>query len=329
MFKPYPWQEQPWRILTDELSQQRLAHALLLCGDSGLGKADFANAFSAYVLCDSKTQQAACGQCQSCRWLSAGSHPDFYPVTLQEKSKAIKVDQVRQLIQSLDKTSQRGGYQVVVIESADTMNRASANALLKTLEEPLGQVLIMLVADRPSALPATIISRCQSIAFSPASDAQAVAWLKDKITADVDPRLLLKMADYAPLRALHYADLNYCQIRDDLLRHLIRVQRRQLDPIGPAAELMKNELPLLLMILMSMVSDIVRLQQGVSVERIAHFDRLAQMQSLAKYYDGVKLHAYFQSCQKALSMVKSGIHINPQLLLERLLIEYAKLPKKH
>ena len=328
MLEPYPWQQQPWRLLSDALKQQRLGQALLLHGDSGLGKTDFARAFSAYILCDASDQAVACGQCQSCQWMQAGSHPDFFPVTLQEKSKAIKVDQVRQLIQSLDKTSQRGGNQVALIESADTMNRASANALLKTLEEPLGQVIIILVADRLSALPATIVSRCQVMAFSPASEQEAVPWLKDQMRSEGDPSLMLKMADYAPLRALHYLDLGYCQVRDDLLRHLIRVQRGQIDPISPAKELIKKELPLLLMILMSMVADILRLQQGARLEWVVHTDRLAQMQSFAQMYDAVKLHTYFQSCQKALSMVKSGIHINPQLLLERLLIEYANIPVK-
>lgn len=321
MLNPYPWQQKPWQFLQSEISQDRLAHALLLHGVWGLGKRDFATAFSAHVLCDHKGS-AACGQCQSCQWFQAGSHPDFFHVTLEEKSKAIKVDQLRALTQVLEKTSQRGGYQVALIESADTMNRAAANALLKTLEEPLGQVMIMLVADRLNTLPATIISRCQYVGFCAAPDDDTLRWLQQKVEGDVNPALLLKAADYAPLRALEYMELGYFELRDRLLRHLLRVQRNETDPISTAAEFLKQEISLLLTILMSMVSDIVRLQHGVKSDALCHSDRFAQLQTLAQAHDVIKLHEYFQSCQKALAAAESGIHVNPQLLLESLFIDY-------
>lgn len=322
MFNPYPWQQKPWQLLVSEVQQDRLAHALLLHGISGLGKRHFATAFSAYILCDQKQSLSACGECQSCQWFKAGSHPDFFHVGLEEKSKSIKVDQLRALKSSLEKTAQRGGYQVAVIESADTMNRASANALLKTLEEPPGNVVIMLVVDRLNTLPATIVSRCQYIGFCASPNEEAAAWLREKVEGDVDPNLLLRVADYAPLRAMEYMELGYFELRDRLLRHLLQVQRREADPISPAADLIKQELSLLLTILMSMVSDIVRLQHGVKPDVLSHSDRLTQLQLLAEVHDVIRLHEYFQSCQKALADAQSGIHLNPQLLLENLLIDY-------
>jgi len=322
MFSPYPWQEKQWCFLLSEVRQNRLAHALLLDGAAGFGKTDFASALSAYILCDQTNEAMACGECQSCRWLQAGSHPDFFRVVLEEKSKSIKVDQVRTLISQLDKTSQRASYQIALIESAHTMNRASANALLKTLEEPLGQVLIILVADRLNALPATIISRCQLIKFSSASNDAAIHWLQERIQPDMDPKLLLKVSDDAPLRALQYVELGYYTVRDTLLRHLLQIQRREVDPIAPVTELLKQELSLLLTILMSMVLDVVRLQHGVKVEALSHVDRLDQLQSLAKLHDRVKLHGYFQSCQKTLAAVQSGVPLNEQLVLENILVEY-------
>src|SRR5262249_44852637 len=194
MFNIYPWQQKLWQLLTNEVKQNRLAHALLLHGASGLGKRDFARAFSRYVLCECKTTTSAvtqrdvnestsgssvepifrekeanngsahpgtdllpsaCGECKSCQWFQAGTHPYFFSVGLEEKSKAIKIDQLRELTHRLEKTSHRGHYQIAVIESADTMNRAAANALLKTLEEPSECVVILLVADRLKPLPAT------------------------------------------------------------------------------------------------------------------------------------------------------------------------------
>jgi len=324
MFKPYPWQEKPWQFLISEVNQQRLTHALLMHGASGLGKRDFSIAFSAYLLCDDKQEETACGHCQSCRWFQVGSHPDFFQVSLEEKSKSIKVDQLRTLTESLQKTSHRGGYQVALIESADTMNRAAANALLKTLEEPAGQVVIILVADRLNTLPATVISRCQYVEFCASVNDQSIQWLRQKIDNDMNASLLLKVADYAPLRALEYVQLGYFELRDQWLRNLLNVQRNEVSPIAPAADFLKKELPLLLTILMSIICDVVRLQHGVQPDVLCHSDRLAQLQTLAQVHDIIKLHEFFQSCQKALAATQRGIHVNPQLLLEDLLIDYAR-----
>ena len=322
MLNPYPWQQKPWQFLLSEVRQDRLAHALLLHGIAGLGKRDFATAFSAYILCDHKNNVSACGECQSCRWFTVGSHPDFFRVPLEDKSKAIKVDQLRELKQHLEKTSQRGAYQVALIESADTMNRAAANALLKTLEEPPGKVVILLVADRLNTLPATIMSRCQYVGFCASPNDEAVMWLRDQLDDQKDPYLLLKVADYAPLRALAYVELGYFELRDQLLRHLLRVQRNEINPVAPAADFLKQELSLLLTILMSMISDVIRLQHGVKPEVLLHSDCLDQLQSLAQSHDIIKLHDYFQTCQRALAEVQSGIAINPQLLLESVFIDY-------
>lgn len=323
MFNPYPWQKKSWQLLVNQVRQDHLAHALLLHGVSGLGKRDFSRAFAAYVLCDDK-KETACGRCQSCRWFQAGSHPDFFRVALEEKSKSIKVDQLRVLTQALEKTSQRGGYQVAVIESADTMNRAAANALLKTLEEPVGSVLIMLVVDRLHALPATVVSRCQTVGFFAGLDSLVLDWLEQRVGAQSDSAFLLKLAEHAPLRALDYVERDYLGWRDQLLRHLLRVQCHEVDPISIVSEFLKQELTFILMILMSLVSDVLRLLHGIPLEKLVHSDRLAQLQSLANAQNIISWHEYFQSCQKTLASVQSGIHLNPQLLLENLLIQYCR-----
>ncbi len=323
MLNPYPWQQKTWQFLISGVREARLAQALLLHGISGLGKRDFAMAFSAHVLCDGKLDRdKACQQCQSCQWFKAGSHPDFFHISLKEKSKSIKIDQLRALRNSLEQTSQRGGYQIALIESADTMNHAAANALLKTLEEPPGKVVILLVANCLDPLPATIISRCQRIAFCASPNKVAVSWLQQQLSGDKKIDLLLKVADYAPLRALEYAQSNYFEFRDQLLRHLLRIQKGEVHPIALTVSFLDQPLSFLLIVLMSIISDVVRLQHGVQYDALLHLDRLAQLQSLAQLHDVVRLHEYFQLCQKALAAEHSGIHINPQLLLENLLIDY-------
>jgi DNA polymerase-3 subunit delta' len=178
-----PWHAEPWRQLAARRTQDRLPHALLLCGAEGLGKRAFAEAFAAALLCQHpRSDGNACGECRACLLAQAGSHPDLVRVSLGLRDDGkprteIVVEQIRSLSERLGMTPQFGGWQVALIDPADAMNTAAGNALLKTLEEPTQATLIALVADAPLRLPATIRSRCQRVEFrSPARDA-AQAWL--------------------------------------------------------------------------------------------------------------------------------------------------------
>ena len=176
-----PWHAQDWQRLLARRAQDRLPHALLLCGPAGLGKRAFADAFVAALLCE-RAGDCACGQCRACTLLKAGSHPDAVRVTLELRDDGtprteIIVDQIRALGERLALTPQFGGLQIALIDPADAMNASAANALLKTLEEPTPATVIILVADRPARLPATIRSRCQRIDFHLPPREQALAWM--------------------------------------------------------------------------------------------------------------------------------------------------------
>ena len=173
----YAWQQEQYNRLVKAYLSGTMPHALLLHGLAGVGKYDVASQLANTVLCE-KAASLPCGSCESCRWFEAGSHPDMFEVRPEEKSKVIKISQIRSLIQRLQKTAQKR-YQVVILHPADQLNRAAANALLKTLEEPAGAVLIMLLSDRPSRLPATILSRCQRVSFQVNDSRLAVEWIKD------------------------------------------------------------------------------------------------------------------------------------------------------
>ena len=185
-----PWHAQDWQRLLARRAQDRLPHALLLCGPVGLGKRAFADAFVAALLCERAVGHkdgSACDKCRACALLKAGSHPDAVRVTLelrddgggtdQKRRTEIIVDQIRSLGERLALTPQFGGMQIALIDPADAMNASAANALLKTLEEPTPATVIILVADRPARLPATIRSRCQRIDFHLPPRAQALAWM--------------------------------------------------------------------------------------------------------------------------------------------------------
>jgi len=178
-----PWHAEHWARLQARRQRNAMPHALLLCGPEGLGKRDFMRRFVRGLLCGQAADGEACGQCRSCLLLSAGTHPDVVALSYGVRKDGVQrseivVDQIRDLSARLAMASQFGGWQVASIDPADAMNAAAANALLKTLEEPSPNTLLLLVADAPWRLPQTIRSRCQRIEFQLPPRDQALAWLQ-------------------------------------------------------------------------------------------------------------------------------------------------------
>lgn len=178
-----PWLADAWRVLAGALADERLHHGLLLAAPAGYGKRALADAFACAALCTQRRPDGrACGSCRSCQLVAAGSHPDLVRITFELRDDGkprteIAVDQMRRLSQRLALSSQFGGLQIAMIDPADRMNASAANALLKTLEEPATSTVIILIADDPARLPATIRSRCQRIEIGMPSRDEALAWL--------------------------------------------------------------------------------------------------------------------------------------------------------
>ena len=190
----WPWHEDAWARLQARRERDALPHALLLAGPAGLGKRDFLAAFVKGLLCQQPVGGEACGTCRACQLVDAGTHPDLITLSFGLRKDGVTrseivVDQVRDLSQRLSMASQFGGWQVVTIDPADAMNAAAANALLKTLEEPTPSTLLVLVADQPARLPATIRSRCQRIDFLVPPRDVALDWLRAQGVADAPAAL--------------------------------------------------------------------------------------------------------------------------------------------
>lgn len=189
-----PWHREAWQRLGRRRERDAVPHALLLAGPAGLGKRDFAHRLERLLLCAEPVDGEACGQCRACRLLEAGTHPDHVAIGLEparsgKLRKEIVVEQVRGLSARLAMASQFGGRQVATVDPADAMNPSAANALLKTLEEPTPASVILLVADAPWRLPATIRSRCQRIDFRLPSWDDALQWLQQTGVAQAETAL--------------------------------------------------------------------------------------------------------------------------------------------
>lgn len=172
-----PWQVSQWQQLVCADREGRLGHALLLSGPAGIGKVRFARALMAWLACESPEDDGACGKCRSCHF--GMDNPDVHIVEPPEGKKQIAVDQVRELVSLSTQTSHRtGGRKVILVQPADAMNINTANALLKTLEEPSGDTMLILVSSEPARLLPTIRSRCQQLQFPIPPESLARDWLK-------------------------------------------------------------------------------------------------------------------------------------------------------
>ena len=206
-----PWLAAPWRRLADALGNARLHHGLLLAAPAGFGKRALAEAFGAAALCRQPgSDGSACMSCRSCQLVAAGSHPDLVRISfgLRDDGKPrseITIDQMRGLAERLSKSSQFGGLQIALVDPADRMNASAANALLKTLEEPATDTVIVLVADEPARLPATIRSRCQRVDVPAPTREQALAWLQAQQVDAARARAALDASLGNPGRALDWS----------------------------------------------------------------------------------------------------------------------------
>lgn len=169
---------------------------------------------------------------------AAQTHPDIHIVAPEGDSREIKISAVRELAIKLSKSGQLAGMRVAIIEPANAMNTASANALLKTLEEPPPGCLMILISSAPSKLLATIRSRCRKVPISCPDREQAIAWLGDACGDSADE--LLGLAGGAPLKALRFAKAETAAQHRKLFNAFGKVCVGKADPLD-AAELWMKE----------------------------------------------------------------------------------------
>ena len=226
-----PWLASQRQKFVEQSQQQRLPHALLVNGPAGVGKDILVKGFAAYQICEQRaTLSQACGQCKQCKLFSAGSHTDVRFIAPEDGSSVIKIDAIRNLVEFLSQSSMQGGFKVAVISPAEAMNHNAANAVLKTLEEPTPNTLIILVSHSAGKLLPTIRSRCQAIDVGIPAGELVLDWLKaddsavygkDELTAALD------MSYGSPLKALEYIDSGAIQEMDAMLGELSQVLKRE------------------------------------------------------------------------------------------------------
>lgn len=200
------------RRLTEAARSGQLVHALLFTGPRGTGKKSMAEILTRAVLCTGGGVEP-CDVCPACKKCLAGQHPDVH--VLEPDGRSIKIEQMRALLESMSLTSYEGGRKVALIRGADSMTEAAQNALLKTLEEPTGAALFILIAETPEALLPTIVSRCLRVRFHAVEIGDCASVLERRGIEAGRARELAAFARGSVGRALEIdADRDYTALRE-------------------------------------------------------------------------------------------------------------------
>lgn len=231
------WLAEPMAALRRARDAGRFPPALLIHAAPGMGGELLAQYAAQLALC--RSDDPPCDRCRDCQRVQAGQHPDQHQIGLIEDSKQLRVEQIRELSAELALSSHGGGAAVAVLQPAD-MTESAANALLKTLEEPRPGVSIVLVSATPSALPATIISRCMRLRVAPPAPAAAAQWLRQQRGAG-DWEGVLAVMGGAPLRALQADPAIVTRLRRECAEALSEAAAGRLDIAGTAAHWARGE----------------------------------------------------------------------------------------
>ncbi len=248
-----PWLLEHFEQLVHAYEQGHLGHAWLFAGPSGIGKANLARVLAGRLLSGTKGVPSTLDAASAAAFVSArleehDHHPDLHHLTPAPDKRAISVEQVRDTIAALELTSHEGVAKALVIEPAESMTLAAANALLKTLEEPTPSTYFLLVSHQPGLLPATVRSRCQVVSVSRPQPSEALDWLCEGAndTSREDLNALLHLCGGAPLRALELSEGDYLNINNQLELIFKNISEKKVDPQQVAEQWLKADLEIYL-----------------------------------------------------------------------------------
>ena len=328
----YPWQQPQWTMIQSMISNDRLPHALMITGAKGMGLLNFADNLAASILCEQPDESGyGCQKCSACLLLKADTHPDLLPVFPEEEGKEIKVDQIRKLVSFSQLQSHYSQRKVIIVNPAESMNNNAANSLLKTLEEPPGSTLIILVSHQPSFLPITIRSRCQKIKIS-ASPRHVTEWLRGKIEPDQIQTVLA--AGCGPL----FLESNEAQIDEKteqspdrlaLLKDLENMAFAYQDPVDTAERWSQNEINDTVFWLIKICQDMVRIKSAANSEiKLMNPDMSQRLSKLVEKYNLKEIFRIYDKLFEYHQLISRNSNLKAATMLEDFTIEWVTLSKK-
>ncbi len=307
-------------LLRNAILSQSVSHAYLFYGQAGVGKKLVADTFAQALNCEAEDGDS-CGQCRSCRNIQKGNHPDV--VFLQPEEGYIRIEEIRAVQNALAYKAFEGGWKVAIVDGCGEMSVGAANAFLKTLEEPPGNTTIILICPNHLSLLPTILSRCQTIRFSPLQDAEIQDILLRERELDLETAdSLAALADGSPGLALSM-DLDTARETRNEAFDLIFNNDAQdvvdLFSLSKKTSGFKETLPELLGRMMVIARDVAVWHATENKAYIKNKDALPRIADIAKRLTPAASLKVFDAISETLASLKW--HANPQLAMDHLLIQ--------
>ncbi|HUH65495.1 MAG TPA: DNA polymerase III subunit delta' [Syntrophales bacterium] len=324
-FKDIYGHEKQIKVLRIAIGRDRVAHAYLFYGAEGVGKRTVAEVFAKALNCASgRETKDACDQCPSCLKIDHGNHPDV--VTVSAQGQFIKIEEIRELQDQMKFRPFEGGRRVFIIVDADRMNIASANALLKTLEEPSASNVLILITSRPHQLPATVLSRCQQLRFNPLTKENIASFLLEKSSLDSETAQLLALSSGGSIgNAAAITDESYLATRAAILDVIAKIKAK--DHLGLLASVSdfgqeRKDITERLGILMTGFRDALVYKETGNAANLINQDYIDLIKSVAGSYSG----GCIINCMRAVDQASRTINqnANKQLTLEVMMFTLGK-----
>ena len=307
-------------ILRRGLSNGRIAHAYLFSGPEGIGKRLMAMALARAIVC---LEQRGCGHCQACRKIDHQNHPDLH--ILEPDGNSIKIEQVRAFQRELNLKPLEASRKICMIEQAETMTLGAANALLKTLEEPRGDSLLILLSAQPNRLLETIRSRCQALPFTRHPNSRIQAELEKQLGIDAtESHVLAALSEGSFKKAFGKDRELYLEQRRELLKTLTGLSTGSILPILDFAEQLAADKTVLIDILeifQAFFRDVLMTLEGRDNEELVNLDLKHKVHRVAAQENVAGVLAKLD----ALMAVRHQLdrNVNRQLAMEVLLLRLA------
>lgn len=314
--------------LKRSIAANRVAHAYLFEGPDGCGRRTTALALMQALFCKEPLDGGdACGNCSSCRKLASGNHPDLHLLSPLPDKRDISIEQIRELQQQLSLRPFEAKRKACLIEPAERMNEKSANALLKTLEEPPGHAIIILLSTQADLLLSTIRSRCQHLRFSPLDDSVVADLLIQQGMAPDKAQELAPLAEGSMERASTLDEESDAARRQELLAMLSKASSRQVATVFDAAESVaggREETLSTFNLLLSLLRDLLLIRSCGQIG-IANGFLSTELTAEASRFTPAGIMEALECCLETRRAIQGNA--NPKLALERFLLAYDRLRK--
>lgn len=311
-------------LLTEHISQGQLRHAYLITGPEGVGRRTLALRLAQAVNClQPPAPGQPCRACRACQQIERMQHPDLAVVQAEQRGGTLKVEQVRELQRSLSLAPYDARYRVALLLRFEEANLSAANALLKTLEEPAPQVLMLLTAESPERLLPTIVSRCEVLRLRPAPLEQVVDGLQQRgDLAAEQARLLAHISGGRPGFALRlHAEPERLEQRQAWLEDHARLLRAtRVERFAYAENLAKDKetLRAVLPVWLSLWRDVLLAAAGAQAP-LANLNRAEEVERIVQRFGLQPAHAMIAAIERTLDQVERNV--NARLALEVLMLD--------